>query len=232
MTADAYKKQAAQAAALLVQPEMTLGLGTGSTAAHFIDAIGARVRDGLYVKGVPTSDDTARKAAAAGIDLIDPDETTIVDLAVDGTDEVDGALSLIKGGGGALLREKIIARAAQRFVVIADASKKVPQLGRFPLPVEIDRFAFALTVRAVRETLARLDYQKADIRLRAGPAGPAFLSDGGNFILDCSLQRINDARALDTAMKAIPGVIETGLFIAMANEVILAGPDGVERLTA
>ncbi len=230
MSADAFKKQAGEAAAQLVQPEMTLGLGTGSTAAHFIAALGSRVREGLYVKGVPTSDDTARKAAAAGVELIEPDETTIIELAVDGTDEVDGALTLIKGGGGALLREKIVARAARRFVVIADASKKVAQLGRFPLPVEIDRFAFALTVRAVRETLGALGYSGADIRLRADAAGPAFLSDGGNFILDCALQRIADARALDSALKAIPGVIETGLFIAMADEVILAGPDGLERL--
>lgn len=232
MSADAYKRAAAEAAAQLVQPEMTLGLGTGSTAAHFIAALGARVRDGLYVKGVPTSDDTARKAAAAGVDLIEPDETTIIDLAVDGTDEVDGALMLVKGGGGALLREKIVANAAQRFIVIADASKKVAQLGRFPLPVEIDRYSFALTVRAVRETLQRLGYRKADIRLRAGAAGPAFLSDGGNFILDCALARIGDARALDDALKSIPGVIETGLFIGMADEVILAGPDGLERLKA
>jgi ribose 5-phosphate isomerase A len=232
MSADAYKKQAAEAAAALVEPEMTLGLGTGSTAAHFIAALGARVRDGLYVRGVPTSDDTARKAAAAGIDLIDPDETTVIDLAVDGTDEIDGALTLIKGGGGALLREKIVANAARRFVVIADASKKVAQLGRFPLPVEIDRFAFALTVRAVRETLARLGHDRADMRLRAGAAGPAFLSDGGNFILDCSLQRIADARALDTGLKAIPGVVETGLFIGMADEVILAGPGGVDRIAS
>ncbi len=232
MSADAYKKAAAEAAAELVQPEMTLGLGTGSTAAHFIAAIGARVRDGLYVKGVPTSDDSARKAAAAGIDLVEPDETTIIDLAVDGTDEVDGALTLIKGGGGALLREKIVANAARRFVVIADATKKVAILGRFPLPVEIDRFSFALTVRAVRETLQRLGYAMADIRLRAGAAGPSFLSDGGNFILDCSLARIADARALDAALKVIPGVVETGLFVAMADEVILAGPDGLERLKA
>lgn len=232
MSADAYKKQAAEAAAQLVQPDITLGLGTGSTAAHFIAALGLRVRDGLYVKGVPTSDDTARKAAEAGIGLVDPDETTIIDLAVDGTDEVDGALTLIKGGGGALLREKIVANAARRFVVIADTSKKVAQLGRFPLPVEIDRFSFALTVRAVRETLAGLGYERADIRLRAGAAGPAFLSDGGNFILDCSLGRISDARAADAALQAIPGVIETGLFIAMADEVILAGPDGVERHVA
>ncbi|MDZ7628973.1 MAG: ribose-5-phosphate isomerase RpiA [Parvularculaceae bacterium] len=232
MSADAFKRAAAQAAAALVEPEMTLGLGTGSTAAHFIAAVGERVRDGLYVRGVPTSDDTARKAAAAGIDLVDPDETTIIDLAVDGTDEVDGALTLIKGGGGALLREKIVASAARRFVVIADASKKVAQLGRFPLPVEIDRFGFALTVRAVRETLAGLGYERADIRLRASAAGPSFLSDGGNFIIDCALDRIVDARSLDTALRTIPGVLQTGLFIAMADEVILAGPGGLERLKA
>lgn len=230
MSADAYKKAAAAAAAQLVKPEMTLGIGTGSTAAHFINALGARVRDGLYVRGVPTSADTASKAAAAGIDLVDPDETTVIDLAVDGTDEVDGALNLIKGGGGALLREKIVATAARRFVVIADATKKVAQLGKFPLPVEIDRYAFALTVRAVRETLAASGYQNAGIRLRASAAGPAFLSDGGNFILDCELDRITDARSLDIALKRLPGVVETGLFIGMADEVILAGPLGLERL--
>ncbi len=230
MSGDAFRKQAAETAALLVEPEMTLGLGTGSTAGHFIAALARRVKDGLYIKGIPTSDDTARKAAAAGIDLIEPDETTIIDLAVDGTDEVDGALSLIKGGGGALLREKIIACAARRFVVIADASKKVAQLGAFPLPVEIDRFSFALTVRAIREKLAALGYAGADMRLRASPAGPAFISDGGNFILDCALHRIADAGALDRALTEIPGVIETGLFVGVADQVILAGQDGVEQL--
>lgn len=230
MSADDYKKMAARAAVDLVRPEMTLGLGTGSTAAHFIAALGEKTRAGLYVRAVPTSEDTARKAAAAGIDLIEPDETTIIDLAVDGTDEVDGRKSLIKGGGGALLREKIIANAAKKFVVIADASKKVEQLGAFPLPVEIDRFSFALTVGAVREAIKALGYLAADVRLRAGPAGPAFISDGGNFILDCRLGRIDDASALDRALDAIPGVIETGLFIGMADEIILAGPDGLERI--
>lgn len=230
MTADGYKKLAARTAAELVRPEMTLGLGTGSTAAHFITAVGEKVRDGLYLRAVPTSEDTARKAAAAGIDLIEPDETTVIDLAVDGTDEVDGRKMLIKGGGGALLREKIIANAAKRFVVIADASKKVAQLGAFPLPVEIDRFSFPLTVRAVREALAGLGYAEADVRLRAGPSVPSFISDGGNFILDCRLKRITDAAALDRALTAIPGVIETGLFIGMADEIILAGADGVERI--
>ena len=230
MSADEFKKMAARAAADLVRPDMTLGLGTGSTAAHFIAALGEKVRGGLYVTAVPTSEDTAKKAAAAGIELIEPDETTIIDLAVDGTDEVDGRKSLIKGGGGALLREKIIANAAKKFVVIADASKKVAQLGAFPLPVEIDRFSFALTVRAVKEAIAALGYAAPDIRLRAGPEGPAFISDGGNFILDCRLGRLADAAALDRALGAIPGVIETGLFIGVADEVILAGPKGLERI--
>lgn len=231
MSADVYKKTAALAAAALVRHEMTIGIGTGSTAAHFIAVLGEMVRDGLYIRAVPTSEDTARKAEAAGIDLIEPDETTIIDLAVDGTDEVDGAKSLIKGGGGALLREKIVASAAKRFVVIADASKKVAQLGAFPLPVEIDRFAFALTVRAVREALGEIGYAGADVSLRAGSAGPAFISDGGNFILDCRLKRIANAAALERALIAIPGVVETGLFIGVADEIILAGPDGVERIT-
>jgi len=230
MSADEYKRAAAAAAVELVQSGMTLGLGTGSTAAHFITALGERVRGGLDVTAVPTSEDTARKAVAAGIDLIEPDETTIIDLAVDGTDEVDGRKNLIKGGGGALLREKIIANAARRFVVIADASKKVAELGAFPLPVEIDRFSFALTVRAVHETLAEHGYAKADVRLRAGPDSPSFISDGGNFILDCRLARIGDAASLDRALGAIPGVIETGLFVGIADDVILAGAGGVQRL--
>lgn len=230
MSADEFKRRAAAVAVELVRPEMLLGLGTGSTAAHFIALLGERVRDGLYVSAVPTSDDTARKAAAAGIELIEPDETTVIDLAIDGTDEVDARRNLIKGGGGALLREKIIANAAKKFVVIADASKKVAELGAFPLPVEIDRFAFSLTVRAVREILAAEGYASGEVRLRAGPAGPAFISDGGNFILDCRLGRIHDAAALDRALGAIPGVIETGLFIGVADEVILVGPNGVDRL--
>ncbi|MEK7264922.1 MAG: ribose-5-phosphate isomerase RpiA [Pseudomonadota bacterium] len=230
MSPDDYKKMAARAAVDLVRPEMTLGLGTGSTAAHFIAALGEKTRAGLYVRAVPTSEDTAKKAASAGIELIEPDETTIIDLAVDGTDEVDGRKTLIKGGGGALLREKIIANAAKKFVVIADASKKVAELGAFPLPVEIDRFSFALTVSAVRAAISALGYASPDIRLRASPAGPAFISDGGNFILDCRLGRIKDAAALDRALDAIPGVLETGLFIGIADEIILAGPDGIQRI--
>ncbi|MCB2112024.1 MAG: ribose-5-phosphate isomerase RpiA [Parvularculaceae bacterium] len=230
MSADDYKKAAARAAAHYVETGMTLGLGTGSTAAHFVAAIGEKVRNGLEIKAVPTSEDTARKAIAAGIEIIEPDETTVIDLAVDGADEADGYRQLIKGGGGALLREKIVAAAAEKFVVIADASKRVAQLGAFALPVEIERFAFALTVRSVRETLAALGYVDRDMRLRAGPEGPSFLSDGGNYILDCRLERIDDATELDKALRAIPGVVETGLFIGLADEIILAGPGGIERI--
>lgn len=230
MTADALKRKAAAAAIELVSSGMVVGLGTGSTAAHFIEMLGERVKDGLYITAIPTSEDTAEKARAAGIDLIEADETTVVDLAVDGTDEVDGRRNLIKGGGGALLREKIVAASARRFIVVADASKKVAQLGAFPLPVEIDPFAYGLTVRKIRETLSAQGYPKADLRLRATPAGSEFLSDGGNFILDCRLERIADARALDRALLEIPGVIESGLFIDLADEVFLAHEAGVDRL--
>ncbi|MBI1366325.1 MAG: ribose-5-phosphate isomerase RpiA [Alphaproteobacteria bacterium] len=231
MTPDDCKRRAAEEAIELVRDGMTLGLGTGSTAAHFIKLLGERMRAGLRVRGVPTSEDTRRRAAEAGVPLIDADETTVIDLAVDGTDETDSRLNLIKGGGGALLREKIVAAAARRFVVIADASKKVAALGAFPLPVEIDRFAFGLTVRRIRETLAAAGL-KAEVSLRKGRDGAAFLSDGGNFILDCRAGLIAEPAALDSALHAIPGVVETGLFIGLADLVILAGPDGVETLTS
>ena len=230
MSADALKRAAAEAALQFVESGMVLGLGTGSTAAHFVDLLGARVKEGLTFSAVATSNATRRQAIAAGIDMIEPDETTIIDLAVDGADETDGARNLIKGGGGALLREKIVANAATRFVVIADASKKVAQLGAFPLPVEIDRFSYGLTVRAIREKLAAMGYEKTQLKLRASPTGDFFRSDGGNYIIDCALSRITDAPALENALGAIPGVVESGLFIAIADDLLLAGPDGVTRL--
>ncbi|HXI85921.1 MAG TPA: ribose-5-phosphate isomerase RpiA [Parvularculaceae bacterium] len=231
MTPDDFKRQAAAEALKLVEPGMTLGLGTGSTAAHFIRLLGEKMRRGLRARGVPTSEDTRRRAAEAGVPLIEADETTIIDLAVDGTDEVDARLNLIKGGGGALLREKIIAAAARRFVVIADASKKVKALGQFPLPVEIDRFSFGLTVRRLKETLAAASLE-SDVRLRKGRDGAPFLSDGGNLIADCRTGFIADPAALDRALTAIPGVVETGLFIGLADLAILAGPDGIEMLAS
>ncbi|MEQ1930346.1 MAG: ribose 5-phosphate isomerase A, partial [Parvularculaceae bacterium] len=155
--------------------------------------------------------------------------TTVIDLSIDGADEIDGRLNLIKGGGGALLREKVIAGAARRFVVIADASKRVAELGRFPLPVEIDRFAYGLTVRRVREALAALKLPTR-ANLRAARDRTAFLSDGGNYILDLNLERIADAAALETSLASIPGVLETGLFIGMADAAIVATDSGAETL--
>lgn len=231
MNSDAMKRRAAEEALRLVEPDMIVGLGTGSTAAHFIDLLGEKARAGLSVRGVPTSEDTRRRAVAAGVELVEPDETTIIDLAVDGTDEADLRLNLIKGGGGALLREKIIAGSARRFVVIADASKRVSELGAYPLPVEIDRFAFGLTARRVREVFAQSELS-AKLTLRPGRDGEPFVSDGGHFILDCALERIRDPAALEKSLAAIPGVVESGLFVGMAERAIFAGPDGVEVLRA
>jgi ribose 5-phosphate isomerase A len=229
MTSEAFKRAAAAEALELVADGMTLGLGTGSTAALFVDLLGARVREGLAVAGVATSEATRRRAEAAGVEILAADETTAIDLAVDGTDEADLNLDLIKGGGGALLREKIIAAAARRFVVIADSSKRVAELGRFPLPVEIDRFAYGLTTRRLREALAAIGFAPK-LALRAARDRTPFLSDGGHYILDCALGRIADPGAVDRALKSVPGVVETGLFVGLAERAIFAGPEGVETV--
>ncbi len=226
MDRQAGKRRAAEEAVKLVERGMTLGLGTGSTAALFVDLLAKKVADGWALKGIPTSEDTRRRAERAGIEIVVPDETTVIDLAVDGADEADPKLNLIKGGGGALLREKIVAGAARRFVVIADKSKRVAALGAFPLPVEIEPFGWALTVRRVRETLAGLGYENAGIALRADEGEP-FQSDGGNLIIDCALGRIDDPARLAAALKPIPGVIETGLFCAMTEMAIFGDEDGV-----
>jgi len=231
MNVDDQKRAAAAEAIKLVQPGMTLGLGTGSTAAHFIDLLGEKVSNGLSVIGIPTSEASSRQALSVGIELIQPDETTQIDLAIDGADEVGPGLTLIKGGGGALLREKIIAEAAREFVVIADASKNLPQLGAFPLPVEIEDFAWALTIRRLRETLTQQSYRTPALQIRATKTGEPFLSDGGNLIVDCKLERIKDPAALENGLRKLPGVIETGLFVGIANKVIIAGENGPETIT-
>lgn len=230
MSADANKRAAAAAAIEYVRPEMVLGLGTGSTAAHFVSLLGEKVRAGLSVSAIATSKVTHTLATEAGVTMVEPDETTQIDLAVDGADEVDQNLQLIKGGGGALLREKIIADAAHEFIVIADGSKNVAQLGAFPLPVEIEPFAWALTIQKLRTQLSALDHPNAEIALRADEAG-AFVTDGGNLIADCALERISDAPHLNASIREIPGVIETGLFINEADRVIIADNDGVRTLT-
>ncbi|MEL7200940.1 MAG: ribose-5-phosphate isomerase RpiA [Pseudomonadota bacterium] len=230
MTSDTAKTAAARKALELVNAEMTLGLGTGSTAAFFINGLGERVRSGLFVKGVPTSRESERLALENGIELITPDETTRIDLAIDGADEINPQGALIKGGGAALLREKIIADAAAKFVVIADASKAVTTLGAFPLPVEIEPFGWALSVQSVRQTLGALGFDRAHIALR-GDAKGILHTDGGHYILDCTLGRIDDPADLEARLRAIPGVIETGLFVSQTDLVILGKDDGSVDVT-
>ena len=226
-TAEAAKRAAGEAAAALVQDGMLLGLGTGSTVRVLVDALGRRVREeGLRITGVPTSVTTATQATALGIELADPDQP--LDLAIDGADEVEqGSLRLIKGLGGALLREKIVAQLARRFVVVADAGKVVAVLGeRAPLPVEVTRFGLAATTRRVAEAGGKPV-------LRQGKDGEPFVTDGGTLILDCAgFAPISDPFTLGRTLRAIAGVIETGLFLQIATEALIAHPDGrIETLT-
>ena len=231
MTADDYKVQAARKALEYVQPGMKLGLGTGSTAAKFVDLLGAKVKDGLDVICVPTSEATAAQARALGIKLTTLDEEPILDLTVDGADELDDQLRLIKGGGGALLREKIVAVSSDRLIVIADASKKVATLGAFAVPVEVVRFGLASTTRMI-EALASDIGCEGTVTLRKGKDGAPFLTDGGNVILDCAFGALADPESLDDVLRQIPGVVENGLFIGICDTAIVAGPDGVEVIEA
>jgi ribose 5-phosphate isomerase A len=225
MDIEAQKRQAAAVAVDWVQPGMRLGLGTGSTARHFVELLGERVRAGLKVIAVPTSETTRADAARLGVPLTTLDETPALDLTVDGADEIAPDLSLIKGGGGALLREKIVATASARMVVIADESKWVPVLGRFPLPVEVVPFGLETTRRAI-EAVAAACHCPGPVKLRLDKAGHAFVTDGGHWILDATLGRIAEPKALADRLSSIPGVVEHGLFIGIAQAAILAGPGG------
>jgi len=226
MDVDAYKREAAARALDFVRAGMRIGLGTGSTAAHFVELLAERVRGGLTVVGVPTSEATWVQAARLGVPLTTLDETPELDLTVDGADEIAPDLSLIKGGGGALLREKIVAAASARMVVIADQSKWVATLGRFPLPVEVVPFGLAATRRAVEAAAAAAGAPGPAV-LRRGKDGHPFVTDGGHFILDAALERIVRPEVLAERLAAIPGVVEHGLFIGLAQAAIIAGPDGV-----
>ncbi|HEY6023218.1 MAG TPA: ribose-5-phosphate isomerase RpiA [Pseudolabrys sp.] len=227
MNVDAQKRAAAARAVEFVQPGMRLGLGTGSTAKHFVELLGERVRSGLDIVGVPTSDATFADAKRCGIPLTTLDETPALDLTVDGADEIGPGLSLIKGGGGALLREKIVATASARMIVIADQSKYVGTLGQFPLPIEVTSFGLAATRRAVEKAIGAIQ-QAGPLTLRRGKDGHAFVTDGGHWILDAALGRIDDPAALAHALSGIPGVMEQGLFIGLAQMAIIGGPDGVK----
>jgi ribose 5-phosphate isomerase A len=223
---ETQKRAAAERALDFVQPGMRLGLGTGSTAAHFIDLLGQRVRAGLNVVAVPTSETTRAQAERLGIALTTLDETPQLDLTIDGADEIAPDLTLIKGGGGALLREKIVAGASARMVVIADQSKWVEVLGRFPLPIEIVPFGAMVTQRAV-EAVAAAAGCPGPARLRKTASGHPFVTDGGHWLLDAQLQRIGDPQALAARLAAIAGVVEHGLFIGLAWAAIVAGPTSV-----
>jgi ribose 5-phosphate isomerase A len=229
MDIEAQKRAAAACAVEFVQPGMRLGLGTGSTAKHFVELLGERVRAGLDIVGVPTSEATRVLAEKLGISLTTLDETPELDLTVDGADEIAPDLTLIKGGGGALLREKIVASASTGMLVIADESKCVSQLGRFPLPIEIVPFAAQATQRAIEAAASAVGCPGAAI-MRKGPNGHAFVTDGGHWVLDAQLQCIPDPQALAARLAVIPGVMEHGLFIGLARTAIVAGPDGVRLI--
>lgn len=229
MNADDYKRQAAARAVELIEPKMKVGLGTGSTAKHLVDLLGERVKGGLQVLCVPTSEATAAQARALGIPLATLDDQPMLDLTIDGADEIDNGLQLIKGGGGALLREKIVATASEQMIVIADHSKMVETLGKFALPVEVVRFGFTATRQMIEDYAADAGCT-GEIKLRLGRDGQPYVTDGGNYIFDCAFGKIEEAELLDGLLKLIPGVVENGLFIGIATKAIIAGPNGIVEL--
>lgn len=225
MDVDSLKRAAGEAAATLIEDGMVVGLGTGSTAKFAVEAIGARVRAGLKILGIPTSEQTASQARSLGIPLGELTEDRRVDLTIDGADEIDiHSLDLIKGWGGALLREKIVASVSDRFVIVVDESKLVERLGRRALPVEVVRFGWEATAHKLREL-------GAVPSLRSGAGGEPFVSESGNYILDCTLIGEPSPASLGRALDGVVGVVEHGLFLGMTSQVFAAGAGGVRELT-
>lgn len=225
MANDQEKEAAARASLRFVKDGQVVGLGTGSTAAFFIQLLGQEVKKGLKVRGIPTSVRSGELAESLGIPLTTLDECPDIDVTVDGADEFDPELRLIKGGGGALLREKIVASATTKYVIITDESKRVPVLGRFPLPVEVIKFAQAL----VQKKIERLG---AKVSLRCDAKGKPYRTDENNHILDCRFGEISDANSLSRHLSDMAGVVEHGLFIGMASIVLVAGGTGIVELRA
>lgn len=228
---DELKKQAAKAAMQEVESGMRIGLGTGSTAKHFVDYLGVEVANGFECICVPTSEVTAAQALSLNIPLTTLDDIDALDVTVDGADEIDSNSYLIKGGGGALLREKIVAAASGKMVVIADTSKMVENLGMFPLPVEVNKFGLGATTKLVQAIMDRFDAQGALV-LRKRKDGAAFVTDGGHYILDASFGLISDAKAVSNALLEVPGVVQHGLFLDICSAAYLASPEGVVTLGA
>jgi len=221
--ADQEKEAAARASLRFIKSGQVVGLGTGSTAASFIRLLAEQVNNGLLIRGIPTSVRSQELAESLGIPLTTLDECQEVDVTVDGADEVDAELRLIKGGGGALLREKVVASATKHLVIVADATKQVPRLGKFPLPVEVIRFAQAL----VAKKIAALG---ADVRLRLQANGTPYVTDESNYIFDCRFGEIADADNLARQLSDMPGIVEHGLFIGMVSTVLLAKGDEIVEL--
>lgn len=226
---DDRKKRAAEAALDEVMDGQVVGIGTGSTAEAFVRLLAEQVKDGLLIEGVATSERTATLCRELAIPLIELERSPILDVTIDGADELDGGLTLIKGGGGALLREKIVAAASKRFVIIADDSKRVDTLGAFPLPIEINVFGAEPTRLAVAE-IARAHDCEGELTLRPDADGGPFVTDGGHYILDIAFGRIADASKLSSDLLEVPGVVQHGLFIGLADVAYVASADGVERL--
>lgn len=226
MPAEDLKRRAAAHALTYVTDGMRLGLGTGSTARHFVDLLAEKVYQGLNVLGVPTSEQTLAQAVSLGVPIATLDEAGPLDLCVDGADEVGPGLALIKGGGGALLREKIVASAAREMVVIADASKKVDVLGRFPLPIEIVDFGVASIERSLAEAVRGAGCE-GPLTVRRDGDGHPFVTDQGHLIIDAHLGRIPDPARLACAVAEVAGVVEHGLFLGLARRIVFAGADGI-----
>jgi ribose 5-phosphate isomerase A len=223
----ALKRAAAARALDFVTDGMKLGLGSGSTAEAFVELLGARVRGGLNLLCVPTSERTAQMARTLGIVLAHLDDLAPLDLVVDGADEADAGFNLIKGGGGALLREKIVAASAKRMIVVADGSKLVSRLGRFPLPVEVLEFGHATTAARIAGAVAALGYRDTPIVLRKKD-GAASKTDNGNVIYDCAFGTITNAGKLAAALSCVTGVVEHGLYVGIAKTLVIARPEGVQ----
>ena len=214
------KQAAGVRAADLVEDGTVIGLGTGTTVAFVLERLAERIRrEGLRVRGLPTSRRTEEAALALGIPLVSFDDVVALDLAIDGADEVDPRWNLIKGGGGALLREKVVATASRSTTIVVGEDKLVPRLGKFPLPVEVVRFAWRPVAKAI-EALG------CKAQLRRGPAGAAYVTDEGHHVLDCRFGRIDDPAALDGAIDRIPGVVETGIFVGLVRRLVVGHGDG------
>ncbi|MEL7109404.1 MAG: ribose-5-phosphate isomerase RpiA [Pseudomonadota bacterium] len=226
MANELEKENAAQAAMDFVEDGMTLGLGTGSTAKYFVEFLAEEISDGLVARGVPTSEQTRRLAESLGVPLVDVEQVDRIHLTVDGADEVDQNANLIKGGGAALLREKIIADASDLMIVIADSSKHVEALGKFPLPVEVTPFGYTITAKKVYDALKKAGVLKPMIKVRTDAGHKPLVTDGGNYILDCACGVIPDSAKAAHHLSMIPGVVEHGLFIDLARTVIIGAEDG------